>query len=109
MVNSKVSINNKKLSGWVVRKKYGTRDRHILKKIDPNLKIIPLTPKIRYVFINTTNGMKKAILNDLSSYIVKHPKRVDYKIPSMNIRNLIKEGSNTLMNSDSKAYYLSGF
>ena len=52
--------------------------------------------------------MKKAILNDLSRIIVNNPKRVDYNIPNMDIRNFIKVAPNKPIISVLTAYHISG-
>jgi hypothetical protein len=68
-------INGKLLSGWLVRKRFGTRDRQKLKSVDPNLKIIPLKPKLRYVLVAAPPNVKRGVMDDLKTISIEYPKR----------------------------------
>lgn len=76
-------LNGQPMSGWVVRKRYGTRNRQSLRKIDPYLIIRPLRPKIRYVLVAASTPRKARILKDLLALHRPYPKRAELKIPSM--------------------------
>ncbi len=76
-------LNGKKLSGWVVRKKYGTRNINILKSMGLDVNKIPLNPKHRYLYINAPSVLKKFITRDLSSLKQDYPKRSHYAVGSM--------------------------
>lgn len=68
-------VNNKLLSGWVVRKKFGTRDQSMLKKIDAGFKVIPLIPKHRYVMLACSKLRKRKLLKLFESYKLPYPHR----------------------------------
>jgi len=73
------------LSGWDVRKKYGTRNLEKLKKIDPNVKKFPLTPKYKYLFIKVTPSAKKKIYSSFDNYKLPYPKKITEKIRKLAI------------------------
>ena len=56
-------LNGKLLSGWNVRRLYGTRDRTRLARIDPKVRVFPLAPKHRYIFVSAPRILKKKIRN----------------------------------------------
>ncbi|SEP38355.1 hypothetical protein SAMN05216316_2703 [Nitrosovibrio sp. Nv6] len=68
-------IDGKLKSAWQVRRIFGTRDRKCLAKIDPNIKVILLKPKHRYLFVCAHKEVKKRIMNALAEYIRPYPKR----------------------------------
>lgn len=68
-------INGKLQSAWQVRRTYGTRDRKRLAKIDPNVKVILLNPKHRYLFVSAPKLAKKRITNAIAKYVRPYPKR----------------------------------
>ena len=81
-------IQGELLSGWKVRKRYGTRDRIKLAKIDPNLEVIPLLPKHRYVFVSATRDVRKKVRNELMSSVsvLSYPKRHIENVKRMRTR-----------------------
>jgi len=76
-------VDGRKMSGWSVYKKYNTRSKGKLKLIDPNVKIIPLNPKMRYVYISAPKRQKRKLLKKLSPYKKPYPKRGTHNILSM--------------------------
>ncbi len=75
------------LSGWDVRKKYGTRNFDKLKKIDSSVKKFPLTPKYRYLFIKTVSTLTNKIHRAFSDYRLPYPKKI-----TENLRKLASNG-----------------
>ena len=69
-------IDGKLKSAWQIRKTYGTRDRKRLAEFDPNVKVILLKPKHRYVFVCAPKAMKKRITNAIAKYVLPYPKRI---------------------------------
>lgn len=85
-------IKNKIVSGWSVRKAYGTRSMNKLLKIDNTIKKIPLTPKHIYLYIKTSKMKKRLIIKDIEKRYhiseLTYPKRIDFNLQSMRcIRN----------------------
>lgn len=78
-------INGKRLSGWQVRKLYGTRNRRKLLQIDPSCTIIPLHRKYRYVMVAASPNKKRQIMKLLKPYIQAYPKREEESILKMKI------------------------
>ncbi len=76
-------INGEFLSGWQVRKKFGTRDLVLLKKIDPHIYKIPLESKHRYVFICGKRHFKLNAMDLIKPYALNYPKRDDNNLPRM--------------------------
>lgn len=76
-------VNGKLKSAWQVRQMYGTRDRKRLAKIDPNVEVIPLKPKHRYLIVCAPKLMKKRITNAASRYIRPYPKRSEKRSHSI--------------------------
>ena len=68
-------INDKLKSAWQVRRTYGTRDKKRLAKIDPNLKVILLKPKHRYLFVFAPRLAKKRIIDSVAKYVQAYPRR----------------------------------
>lgn len=83
-------IHGKKMSGWSVRKAYGTRAMERLRVIDANTTKIPLSRKYRYVFVLAGKNKKKNIRAELLEYSAPYPKRDAEGIPSMRVSQLIK-------------------
>jgi len=65
----------RRLSGWTVRKRYGTRSLLRLREIDPEVIVEHLRPKIRYVLIAAGGSCRRRLLNDLRSLHQPYPKR----------------------------------
>lgn len=87
-------IHGKMMSGWLVRKKYGTRNIEILRKIDQNISRIPLNQKHRYLFINTGRIKRKFVTRNIQDKFADYPKRNELKVGSM--LPLISNHSGTL-------------
>jgi hypothetical protein len=83
-------INGETLSGWVVRKRYGTRCRVKLRQIDANMKILPLEKKFRYVLLAGSWKFRKEARRLLDPYRAPYPKRSALEIPSMNIHEMTR-------------------
>lgn len=81
---SNYKINGKILSGWTVRKKYGTRDMNQLNKIVDGVEKIPLTKKHFYIFLKTSKLKRSLIIKDLQEIIKPYPKRKSLNVESMN-------------------------
>lgn len=87
-------INGQKLSGWLVRKRFGTRSKKKLREIDKNMIVMPLNRKLRYIFIAAPDNIRRKIKKDFCSFELPYPKRKDYKIPHMDITKLVKKKRN---------------
>jgi hypothetical protein len=82
-------IKRRLLSGWLVRKKYGTRAMDKLKKVDARVIKIPLTKKYRYVFIQATPLAKARVLRILRPFALPYPKRASENIEPMRVADLV--------------------
>jgi hypothetical protein len=76
-------INGKFISGWKVRKIYGTRCRKKLREIDPNCQVINLPKKYRYVGIVAPPLKKKEIHSLIDKHSKSYPKRESENVCSM--------------------------
>lgn len=76
-------INGKILSGWQVRKRYGTRVRSKLCSIDEKVQILPLNKKHRYVFGVGPKLRKRYLIKLLAPYSLPYPKRENLGIDQM--------------------------
>lgn len=76
-------VDNKIISGWDIRKKYGTRNMNILSKKIKGIRRVPLTPKHLYIFVKTSKIKRRRIMAELNLKIQKYPKREEYSIGSM--------------------------
>lgn len=76
-------IDGKRMSGWTVRKKYGTRDMKRLTTLANDVVRIPLTKKHMYVFINASPLKKKMALKYFRDSIKTYPKRKELCVGSM--------------------------
>lgn len=76
-------IGGKHMSGWSVRKLYGTRDRLQLRALFPDMIIEPLIPKLRYVLVAAPKSLKKIIINEMSTITLPYLSRKDLHMPSM--------------------------
>lgn len=76
-------VDNRIISGWDIRKRYGTRKMSILENEINDIKKIPLTPKHLYLYINSSRKLKNKIVVELSSKIKEYPKRKDLNVGSM--------------------------
>jgi hypothetical protein len=82
-------VEGRWMSGWSVRKKYGSRSMEILKRVDENVVKIPLNAKYRYVFVQAPPRKKQMVIRALSPFAAPYPKRNTEQIPSMDITQLI--------------------
>jgi hypothetical protein len=82
-------INGRTMSGWLVRKKYGTRAMEELRKIDPHVLKMPLTRKYRYVFIQASRRVKGKVVKMLAPFVSPYPRRESENIQAMNIAGLV--------------------
>lgn len=83
-------INGQDMSGWKVRRKFGTRDMSKLQLIDPAMIRIPLQPKFRYLFPATRKSIKRRILADIAHLIRPYPTRENEGVKSMCSIELVK-------------------
>lgn len=83
-------INGEILSGWVVRKRYGTRCRVKLRQIDGNMRVLPLRKKFRYVLLAGSWKFRKEARRLLEPYKAPYPKRMELEVPAMNVREMMK-------------------
>lgn len=83
-------INGEFLSGWVVRKRYGTRCRVKLSQIDPKMKVLPLVSKLRYVLLAGSCKFRRKARSLLEPYKMPYPKRLELGVPAMNIPEMIR-------------------
>jgi hypothetical protein len=83
-------INGEILSGWVVRKRYGTRCRVKLRQIDGNMRVLPLGKKFRYVLLAGSWKFRREARRLLDPYKAPYPRRTELGIPAMNIREMMK-------------------
>jgi hypothetical protein len=93
-------VDGRWMSGWLVRKKYGSRSMEALRRIDENVVKIPLNAKYRYVFVQAPPLKKHRVVRALGPVILPYPKRNTERIPSMDIvqlvtKRLIKNRSNS--------------
>jgi hypothetical protein len=88
------TINGETISGWVVRKRYGTRCRTKLKQIDANMRVLPLEKKFRYILLAGSWKFRKEARRLLEPYKVPYPKRAALGVPDMNICEMIKRKRN---------------
>lgn len=84
-------INGRALSGWVVRKRYGTRAMDKLRNVDEKVVKIPLTPKYRYVFVQAPRRVKAKVLARLRPFIFPYPNRESESIQRMNVASLVHQ------------------
>ncbi len=82
-------IDGRIMSGWVVRKKFGTRDIEKLKKMAQNVVKLPLTQKYRYVFVQAKRSTRTKVLQALQPLVLPYPNRHTENIASMDIKELI--------------------
>jgi hypothetical protein len=82
-------VQGKWMSGWSVRKRFGSRSMQMLRKIDENVIRIPLTSKYRYLFVLAAPTRKKQILKALGPISQTYPKRETECIASMSVKELI--------------------
>jgi hypothetical protein len=69
-------IRGKRMSAWVVRKKYGTRDRRKLRRIDSRVRILPLRRKHRYLLVAGSSRFRRRVGELLESHLRAYPKRL---------------------------------
>lgn len=82
-------VEEKWLSGWDVRKKYGTRNIEKLKKIDPNVKKYPLTRKYKYIFIKAPSIIRKKLLLEIQERKQTYPKKITENVRSYLPNNIM--------------------
>jgi len=68
-------IHGEKLTGWEVRKRYGTRDRSNLFAIDPKYQVLPLHKKYRYIMITGPPCTRRLLRKLITPYALPYPKR----------------------------------
>lgn len=87
-------VNGRKMSGWRVRKVFGTRDRVRLAQLVESLQVHPLRPKHRYAFAIGAPRFRKRLIRDLKPYAAPYPKRSVLGVPSILVQELILEKPN---------------
>lgn len=83
-------IDGKFMSGWSVRKRFGTRDLKILQNVVGSVSRIQLTPKHMYLFVNANRRLKKKVISDIQPICQAYPKRKELNIESMLSIRLLK-------------------
>lgn len=83
-------IEGKFMSGWKVRRRFGTRDVKKLRAIKADVVRMPLHPKYRYIFLATGQATRKAIIDKIRHRIVAYPKRHEEGVAAMDPSALIK-------------------
>lgn len=76
-------LDGRRMSGWVVRKRYGTRDREKLRALGLDVEVLLLPPKLRYVMVAASPLCRLKVLQDLEALRVPYPKRDAEGIPNM--------------------------
>jgi hypothetical protein len=82
-------INRRHMSGWKVRRLFGTRSMATLTEIDPGTVRNPLRPKHRYAYLAMGKRQKGLVLAELTSLIQPYPKRDKEGIGSMDSLGLV--------------------
>lgn len=72
----KYIINGHSYDPRKVVKKFGSRARDHILKIDPEYKTIPIKPKHRYIFVLGSKKERNEILHRISPFIRQYPKRL---------------------------------
>jgi len=76
-------IHGEKLSGWQVRKRYGTRDPSNLFAIDSKHQVLPLNKKYRYIMITGPPCTRQLLRKLITPYALPYPKREKAHIGQM--------------------------
>ena len=84
---SNYKINGKKCSGWVVRKRFGTRDIERLRANGIDVEKIPLNQKHMYVYVKAGKLKKRLVIKELDKKYScnnnRFPNRTDLNVGSM--------------------------
>jgi hypothetical protein len=83
-------INRRRMSGWKVRRLFGTRDMRRLFLIDPQAVRQPLQPKHRYAYLAVGKRLRGEILIELSPLVRPYPKRDAEGVAPMNTLELVR-------------------
>lgn len=83
-------LGGRRMSGWVIRKKFGSRSMAFLKRIDRKARKIPLSPKYRYYFVQAPPLKRRAVLRALKEYSLPYPKRETERVLPMDVAKLIR-------------------
>jgi len=83
-------INRRRMSGWKVRRLFGTRAMANLTEIDPGIVRSPLRPKLRYAYLAMGRRRKDLVLAELASLIQPYPKRDSEGVGSMDSLGLAR-------------------
>lgn len=82
-------IDRKLVSGWVIRKRYGTRCRARLKRLHSGVVVLPLFPKLRYILLAGSPRFRRHARRLLEPYRKPYPKRWNLGIAPMDIREMV--------------------
>jgi hypothetical protein len=82
-------IHGRKMSGWLVRKRFGTRSMERLRLIDRDVVKLPLTSKYRYVFIQARPLRRRRIIEAIDPLSRVYPKRDSERIAPMDVAALV--------------------
>jgi hypothetical protein len=91
-------IRGKLMSGWIVRKRFGTRSMEALRRIDKHVVKIPLTRKYRYVFVQASRQTRRIVLDALQPLVLPYPNRRIENIPAMNVAEQVKSRIGSKLN-----------
>lgn len=92
-------VNGRVVSGWNIRKKFGTRDMSILESEVDSIEKIPLSPKHIYIYVNANKSIRKAVAKELNSKCKPYPKRIELSVGSMHEIWLARERDEVLESS----------
>ena len=68
-------IEGRKMTGWQVRKYYGTRDHSKLFEVDKNVQVLPLRNRHRYIMLAASPLKQRMLRKLLGTYMQPYPKR----------------------------------
>lgn len=88
-------IDGKLTSGWLVRKRYGTRSMKTLREIHKDIVKLPLNSKYRYVFVQAPRRERAKIIEALRPLSLPYPTRDGERIAPMNVAQLVRAREQT--------------
>lgn len=68
-------IGDEKLHPRTVYRRYGTRDKNILRIYEPGFTTVPILPKHRYFFPIGTSAVRRSVRRTLADHSLPYPKR----------------------------------
>jgi len=93
-------IHGQRVSGWVVRKRYGTRALPRLRQIDPDVVAEKLRPKMRYALVAAHGRQRRMLQVSLADLAQPYPKRDEFGIRSMiELGNIVPRHAHDSLNA----------